>query len=188
MEEIVKPCYLALIHYPVVDRRGEVVVSSVTNLDLHDIARSSRCFNIRNYFVVHPSPDQQALNRRIIRHWEGSYGTNMNPTRKDAFQVVRLVSFWKDVLAAVQEDAGELPLVVGTSARKIPGKSLSIEELRATLEQKPVILVFGTGYGLAPEWKDRVEAFLPPIYGPTDYNHLSVRSAVAIYLDRIFGH
>lgn len=182
-----KPCYLALIHYPVVDRHGDIVASSVTNLDLHDIARSSRCFGIRAYFVVHPSPDQQALNKRIIRHWEGSYGVRMNPTRKDAFQVIRLVSFWKDVLNQIEQDTGESPMCVGTSAKPVPGQNLSISEFREKLEERPAVLVFGTGYGLAPEWANRLEAFLPPIKGPSDYNHLSVRSAVAIYLDRIFG-
>jgi len=184
----VRSFYIALIHFPVVDRRGDEVVSSVTNLDLHDLARSSRTFGVKGYYVVHPSPDQQALNRRIIRHWEGSYGTRMNPTRRDAFSCVRLVSFWKDVIEDVTKEEGEAPLVVGTSAKPTPAKKMEISGLKEVLKTRPAILVFGTAYGLSPIWQERLEAFLPPIYGPSDYNHLSVRSAVAIYLDRIFGH
>ncbi|RLB43293.1 MAG: hypothetical protein DRH23_16495, partial [Deltaproteobacteria bacterium] len=33
----------------------------------------------------------------------------------------------------------------------------------------------------------RADVFLEPIVGPTDFNHLSVRAAVAITLDRLFG-
>jgi hypothetical protein len=183
-----KNFYIALIHYPVVDRRGDEVVSSVTNLDLHDLARSSRTYGVKGYYVVHPSPDQQALNRRIIKHWEGSYGTQMNPTRKEAFSCLRLVSFWKDVIEEVTREEGESPLVVGTSAKPVPTKKLDLEGLKGILQSRSVILVFGTAYGLSPLWQERLDAFLPPIYGPSAYNHLSVRSAVAIYLDRIFGH
>ncbi len=34
---------------------------------------------------------------------------------------------------------------------------------------------------------DNADFFLEPIKGPSDYNHLSVRSAVAIVLDRLLG-
>jgi hypothetical protein len=49
------------------------------------------------------------------------------------------------------------------------------------------LLMFGTGWGMSEELLARADYFLAPIDGPTPYNHLSVRSACAIILDRLFG-
>ncbi|HQK80165.1 MAG TPA: RNA methyltransferase [Syntrophales bacterium] len=50
------------------------------------------------------------------------------------------------------------------------------------------MLVFGTGWGLADSIVARADCSLPPVRGGSDgYNHLSVRSAVAVVLDRLFG-
>lgn len=177
--------YLGLIHYPVVNRRKEVVVSSVTNLDIHDIARASRTFGVKAYFVIHPSYDQQALNRRIVRHWEGRYGTELNPTRKDALGLVQLAYSFEESLEQIEKAEGEKPLIIGTSAKAPPAQKWSIEGLRQEAQKRPVFLIFGTAYGLESSWNARCDGFLEPIFGLTDYNHLSVRSAVSIYLDRI---
>lgn len=186
-EAIASKLYVALIHSPVLNRHKEVVTSSVTNLDLHDIARSSKTYGLAGYFVVHPSSDQQALNRRIINHWAGGYGFTANPTRKDALDLISLVSNVEEAIEAVQTACGQAPLLVGTSAKEQPGRSMSIEGLREALKERPGLLLFGTGYGLAPEWSEKIEAFLPPIWGPSPFNHLSVRSAASIYFDRLFG-
>ena len=45
---------LALIHHPVVNRRGEPITAAVTNLDLPDIARAALTFGVRSFFVVTP--------------------------------------------------------------------------------------------------------------------------------------
>ena len=37
--------FVALIHYPVLNRNGQIVTSAITSLDLHDIARSARTFD-----------------------------------------------------------------------------------------------------------------------------------------------
>ena len=53
-----------------------------------------------------------------------------------------------------------------------------------------MILVFGTGWGISDVFYPEVHRILAPVYGPEGnggYNHLSVRSAVAIILDRLFG-
>jgi hypothetical protein len=49
------------------------------------------------------------------------------------------------------------------------------------------LLLFGTGWGITDDVFSRADLFLEPIEGPTAYNHLSVRSAVSISLDRLFG-
>jgi hypothetical protein len=49
------------------------------------------------------------------------------------------------------------------------------------------MLLFGTGWGLSNEIVDRCDKMLMPIKGNCDYNHLSLRVALGIILDRIFG-
>lgn len=177
--------YIALVHHPVVDRHGVLITSSVTNLDLHDIARSSRTFGVQRYFVVHPSADEQALNRRIVGHWKLGYGKSVHPTRSDALEIIDLVSSFDEAIEAIQAKEGQKPIKVGTSARTQGEKILSIRSCRLLIEKDPVLLIFGTGYGLTKEFLGGLDYLLPPIEGPTSYNHLSVRSAVAIYLDRL---
>lgn len=181
------PLFVALIHSPVLDRNNDVITSSVTNLDLHDIARTCRTFGVDRYFVVHPSVDEQALNRRILSHWKSGYGERSHPTRKDALEIIRLVHQFDEVLADIQSSTGQEAFKVGTSARKEGQKRILEEDLKALITERPVLLIFGTGYGLTAEWQGKLDGFLGPICGPTDFNHLSVRSAVAIYLDRLRG-
>ena len=179
--------YVALIHHPVIDRNQTLITSSVTNFDLHDIARSCRTFGVRGYFVVHPSPDEQALNRRIVSHWHSGFGLRAHPTRTRALSLVHLVHDFEAVVGQIEAETGHKPLKVGTHARQMGSGLFSIDELKAKIAQRPVLLVFGTAYGLAPQWTEILDGFLGPIEGPTDFNHLSVRSAVAIYLDRLMG-
>jgi hypothetical protein len=49
------------------------------------------------------------------------------------------------------------------------------------------LLIFGTAWGLPENFIAEADYILNPVIGNTDYNHLSVRSAVAIILDRLFG-
>jgi hypothetical protein len=183
-----KDFYVALIHHPVIDRHKTIVTSSVTNLDLHDIARSCRTFNVKRYFVVHPSPDEQALNARIVNHWHTGYGVKSHPTRTVALDHLELKFSFDEALARIRELSGEEPLKFGTHARMMGDRIVGTSDLLKKLEEKPVVLIFGTAYGLAPEWAEKLDFFLQPINGPEPYNHLSVRSAVAIYLDRLFGN
>lgn len=55
------------------------------------------------------------------------------------------------------------------------------------LEERPVLLVFGTGHGLAPEVLEGCDAILRPLRWMDGYNHLSVRAAAAIIMDRLLG-
>jgi hypothetical protein len=49
------------------------------------------------------------------------------------------------------------------------------------------LILLGTAWGLAQEVIDAGDGILPPISGLGNYNHLSVRSAAAIVLDRLLG-
>jgi hypothetical protein len=46
--------YLGLVHHPIKNKRGDVVTTSVTNLDIHDIARSARTFGFDGYYIITP--------------------------------------------------------------------------------------------------------------------------------------
>ena len=177
--------YLALIHHPVVNRKGDVIASAVTNLDLHDIARAARTYGVGRFYVATPLEDQRKIARRIIEHWTEGVGGRINPLRKEALSLIRLTGTLADALADATAQAGTAPFAVATSAR--PGEAtIGFPALRErTLAGKPVMVVLGTAWGLAREAVEACDALLAPISGGTGYNHLSVRSAAAIVLDRI---
>jgi hypothetical protein len=79
------------------------------------------------------------------------------------------------------------PRTVVTSAR-MADSDLDWEGLRRlAADDRPVLLLFGTAWGLAPEVIAQADHRLAPIAGRNGYNHLSVRSAVSIVLDRMFA-
>lgn len=176
--------WVALVHWPVLDRSGRIVATAITNLDIHDIARATRTFGLAGYFVVTPIEAQRELVRRIVGHWTHGEGQKHNDKRTDALSTVRIAGS----LDEVREALGA-PYMIATSARSGPGR-IGFDALRTAREadNRLNLMVFGTGWGLADEVMASVDAILDPIRGPGDYNHLSVRSAVAIVLDRLFGN
>jgi hypothetical protein len=176
---------IALVHHPVVDKNGHTITAAVTSLDLHDIARSARTYGVGSYYVVTPLSDQQALVRRIVGHWETGVGAQYNPDRGAALALIRLLPTLEAVRRELSEKDGIAPRVVVTSAR-MADSNLSYGQLRGLVHRgEPVLLVFGTAWGLAPELIAQADYRLAPIEGAGDYNHLAVRSAAAIILDRI---
>lgn len=174
---------VALMHYPVVNRNREIIGSAVTNLDLHDIARAGRTYGVGTYWVVTPYPQQQDLAAGIIGHWTEGYGGTVNPDRAVALSIIRIKSSLDGVLAQYDRK----PTIIATSAAQ-QEKTISYAGLRSELQQKtPVLLLLGTAWGLAPEIMDQADAVLPPIIGLGEFNHLSVRSAASIMLDRLMG-
>jgi hypothetical protein len=182
------PVSIALLHHPVYDKNRQVVATAVTNLDIHDIARAARTYGIARYYLVTPVAEQQDLAGRIVRHWQDGWGATYNPKRQAALSLVQVA----DSLAAVQADMsvryGVPPCTVVTGARG-DARSVSCSVLARQIQNgtQPVLLVFGTGWGLTEELFAQADLVLEPLRGPDDYHHLSVRSAVAIYLDRLFG-
>jgi hypothetical protein len=178
--------YLALLHHPVLDKNGQVVTTALTNMDVHDIARSARTYGARRFYVVHPVRSLQLLAQKIMQHWETGYGSTYNATRKDALQVVALESDLDGVLVSVERESEQRPLLVATSARSGEGRT-SFADLRArrAADPRPLLLLFGTGWGLTGEILSRADLILEPIAGADSYNHLSVRSAAAVILDRL---
>lgn len=178
--------YCALVHYPVLDKEGKSVAVSLTNLDVHDIARAARSYNLGGYFIITPLCDQTRLFHTLHEHWTTGAGGEANPDRREALRLARHASSVEEAVAAIAERCGQAPVLLGTSARA-EQKALSYPAVREMLEDRPLLLLLGTGQGLAPELLKRCEALLPPIRPIGDYNHFSVRSAAAILLDRILG-
>jgi len=178
---------IALIHHPVMNKRDEVIGSAVTNLDIHDIARAAKTYGVANYFITTPYKDQQQLVRELLAHWQTGYGATYNPARKEALDIVELADSLEMVIERLTEQYGVRPLIVATSAI-LRDNTVSYVEIGQRIAQgDPVLLLFGTAHGLAPEILQVTDAILPPIKGGTQYNHLSVRSAASIIIDRLLG-
>jgi tRNA (guanine37-N1)-methyltransferase len=174
--------FVALVHHPVYDRNGRVVATALTNLDLHDMARACRTYGLAGLLIVHPVEAQRTLAARIADHWR-DHGEELNNFRRMAIERVTVVETLASARDHVAQACGEAPLLCATSARPLEG-ALSFSALP---HDRPLLLVFGTGWGLADEALALCPARLAPVRGAGDYNHLSVRSACAIILDRLYG-
>ncbi|PTN37995.1 tRNA (guanosine(37)-N1)-methyltransferase TrmD [Desulfonatronum sp. SC1] len=178
-------CFLALVHAPVLNKFGQSGAVSLTNLDIHDIARCSRTYGLGGYFICTPLRDQQQLANRLLGHWLSGPGAAANPDRGEALRLVSVVDGLEQAADAVAERCGKRPVLVATSAQG--AGSMTYPQTRDLLEDQPVLLVLGTGYGLAQEVLEHCVGTLRPVRCFSDYNHLSVRAAAAIMLDRILG-
>ena len=179
---------LALVHHPVLDRRGLVVSTSLTTLDLHDIARSVRTYGADALYIVTPLRSQLTLAQTMMRYWRHGLGSEWNADRKEAMDLVETAGDLAEVRLRVEKRVGRAARLFATSARA-SSATVTVAALRSELEEDgpPVVLVLGTGAGLAAEALAACDGMLDPILGVEEYNHLSVRSAAAIYLDRLRG-
>jgi hypothetical protein len=185
----VKPeVHIALLHYPVLNKQGETVATAVTNLDIHDNARSARTFGVQSYHIVTPIDAQVALVSRILGHWRSGFGARRVPNRVDAMNLVRISRSFDEMIGSIMNGRDGRPFIVSTCARP-RSRATAFKEMRRRMAEEigPYLILFGTGYGLAEEIFGRSDAVLDPIGDPADWNHLSVRSAVAITLDRLLG-
>lgn len=178
--------YLFLMHYPVYNKRGKVVASAITNLDLHDLSRLGRTYGVKRIYVVQPFEDQRKLAEELIAYWLSGRGKAYNPLRSEALKLLKIVSTLEEALSEIEKEEGARPLLIGTDA-SLKRPFITPEELRSLLWERPLALVLGTAWGLTEEFLNKCDYFLEPIWGRLDsYNHLSVRSAASILLDRIF--
>ena len=179
--------YVALIHYPVVNKNGETIASALTNLDLHDISRATKTYGLKAFFVVTPLEDQEYLVHKIISHWTEGVGANYNPKRRSALEMIQVNNDYAEVIDRIAELEGVEPKTIATCARKYPA-SISYTKCRSMLKTgSPYVLTLGTAWGLSEDFISAADYVLEPIVGKTDYNHLSVRSAAAIIFDRLLG-
>ena len=182
------PLYLALLHFPVYDKNGQIVTTAVTNMDIHDISRAGRTYGVRAFYVVTPVHALRELAGRILAHWETGHGALYNRTRKEALAIVRLSEDLDRTIIDVEQESGAPPVLLVTSARTRE-PTLTYAALRGMIRntERPLLLLFGTGWGLTEDVIGRADHRLPALRGTDTYNHLSVRAAAAIVLDRVCG-
>ncbi len=180
--------FAALVHYPVLNRTGDIIASAITNLDLHDFARAGCTYGLGACYIVTPLKDQQALANRLTAHWIDGKGGEILPERREALKLLKVVESLREAKEFIFRSTGNIPLLWATTAKKGVGV-LAHSVARDIFEksERPVLLVFGTGWGLAPEVFDEVDGVLEPIPGVNGYNHLPVRSAASILMDRLLG-
>lgn len=179
---------LALVHAPVLGKSGESMVSTVTNLDVHDLSRSAKTYGVEPYFVVTPIAAQRELVERICAHWTHGSSAARIPTRKDALSLVTPVARIEDAVEAL--GGRERVEIWATAARSTGKPLLSFGQARESLQVddgRTVLVLFGTSWGLAPAAIDGADALLAPIETGSGFNHLSVRAAAAIVCDRLLG-
>ena len=183
--------YCALVHHPVRDRDGQLATAAVTNIDVHDIARSSHTFGLDGMFVVTPIDAQRALVIRILEHWRVGAGKRRMPHRSEALAICQPAESISEVREQIAARHKQPPRVIATAARASGGVQVQgFNKLRAQLEaagEEPWLILFGTGHGLTDEVLSSADILLEPIHGRGEYNHLSVRAAAAIVFDRLFG-
>jgi len=181
--------YIALLHYPVYNKNGRIVSTAIANMDIHDIARVAKTYAASGFYIVNPIAEQRKLAQAIVSHWREGYGAAYNQSRREAFQLIKIKASLLDVIRDIAEETAVVPKTIATGAR-ISGEILTFAELKKMLRTNhtPWLLLFGTGSGMANEVVDISDYKLEPINGLSVYNHLSVRSAVAIIMDRVLGH
>lgn len=181
--------YMGLVHYPVYNKNRQRIASAITNLDLHDLSRVARTYGVRKLYIITPLVDQQVLAGRILEHWKSGYGARYNPDRKEALELVRVCSSLEEAEGEIVGFEGVAPVLIATDASKQERKSLSYAAAKGLVRSsRLILLLFGTAWGLDREILERVDYVLDPITGGSRYNHLSVRAAAAIILDRLAGN
>lgn len=184
--------YIGLLHNDiVVDHNGRVGHTSITSTDIHDIARSARTYNIEHYFLISELIDQQKIAQVLLGFWQEGSGIEYNNNRHQALQHVSVINTLDAALQEIEKNTGQKPLLVVTSARnlnnnEIPVLSYSDHEILWE-SGRPLLLLFGTGKGISEKIIKKADFMLEPVVGLSEFNHLSVRSAVAIILDRLLG-
>ena len=182
--------YVGLVHSPIKNKNDELVTTSVTNMDVHDISRSCKTYGVTQYHIITPLEVQHQLIGRILGHWEQDENGAYNPDRQDALSIARISSSIEDATSKIEKLEGIKPYICATGAN-FDNFDLAASQVKekASLDKRPIFLLFGTGWGLHAKALELADFNIEPLYGahPEGYNHLSVRSAVAIYLDRIMA-
>jgi len=177
--------YLALIHHPVTNKKGDIIASALTTIDLHDIARAAATFGAAGFYVVTPLEDQMRLAGEVLDHWITGVGGRLNPLRKQALEKIKVVPSFEKAVTDLEAEHQKKVTTVATSASRY-SRAVTARQLAETLESNgPVVMAFGTAWGLSEPFVNQCDRILEPINGWDNYNHLSVRSAVSIILDRI---
>lgn len=180
--------FIALLHYPVYNKKKEIISTQITNLDLHDISRIAKTYGIIEFYVSSPFESQRMLATKIKEHWTEGYGAKYNKFRKEAFVNTVVVNGLDTIIDRIESKFNIKPKLIATAAREYDNKIdfYSMKKILHT-QNESYLFLFGTGWGLVEDIIKRSDYVLEPIRGRNNYNHLPVRSAIAIILDRLLG-
>ncbi|HBS47876.1 TPA: tRNA (guanosine(37)-N1)-methyltransferase TrmD [Candidatus Dependentiae bacterium] len=181
--------YVALMHSDVVVKSKGCGDTSITSIDIHDIARSAATYGIKNYFVVSRLEDQHMILETFLKFWKSPEGKSYNFSRYNAVSRVEPTKSLDEALQKIETIEGKKPILIATSAQshsKVPMVDF-YSQGKIWEQNRPVLIIFGTGQGLSEELLEKCDYMLGPVRGIPNYNHLSVRSAAAIVLDRWLG-
>lgn len=194
MKSAIPHHYAALMHTEVLvpAPNGDGMVSStssVTSLDIHDIARSAATYGIAEYSIVTPLVDQKKIVNTLLDFWKTGAGTTYNTHRHHALNRVQLQSSIDEVIERITQKEGVAPIVIATSTRdeSHTNRISYRDQGKIWAQNRPVLIIFGTARGLAPECITRCDYVLEPIEGFEKFNHLSVRTAAGVIFDRWLG-
>lgn len=180
--------YIALVHYPAYNSRLEVVSTAFKSIDAHDISRDATTYGVKKFYLINPVEEQRRLAGRLVDHWTEGEGRNFNETKSKAFGIISIMSTIEEAVGQIEELEGKKPKIVVTDARfsdDMTGYRAVREKIFENTE--PFLILFGTGWGLTLETIKAADYVLKPISGYSEFNHLSVRSAAAVVLDRLLS-
>lgn len=180
--------YICVLHYPAVNKEGRWVCTSFTTLDFHDIARPARTYELAAYYIVQPLEAQQFIIEQQLKYWTEGFGATFNPRRSMAGSMVRIASSLTEVIEQINKEKGVYPKLIATSAKIYP-QTVSYSRMREIIDKREdvFLILLGTGWGMPSELVESCDYVLEPILGAGNYNHLSVRNAAAIIMDRLFS-
>lgn len=177
---------LALVHHPVLNRKGETIASTVDEMDVFDACRLSLVYPVRYLWLVTPVPAQRALVDRLLAH-------GRSPTRlqegRPRFEAVAGVASLQDAIDDAESAMGCRPTTVATSAQPPTSRlALTFDRARERLHGgESMMLLVGKAWGLAPEVLGDADEWLEPIRGGMGFDHFPVRGAIAVLLDRLLA-
>jgi len=168
---------VALVHCPVLNRKGESSTTAVTSIDIHDFVRTCAMFDVAPVYIVHPAEGMHVLVKDVAGYWLEGAGGERNPGRTESIRSLKLAKSIEEVLAEEQYTPWY------TSAAPPDSNVIDIGKL-PEIKGKHLI-VFGTGWGLDHTLLPKPNGWLSPIEGIGMVRHLSVRAALAIYMDQL---
>jgi tRNA (guanine37-N1)-methyltransferase len=182
--------YVVLMHSQVKLPHDKEGTSSVTSIDIHDIARSAATYGIKKYYIVTPLHDQKRIINKLLSFWQTGEGIEYNIHRHEALARVCIVDNLDEALEDIEYNEKNKPVLLATGARLQDTSKQTItyyDQEKVWSEKRPVAFIFGTARGLGQSVISRCDFILEPVEGFPEFNHLSVRSAAAIIFDRWLG-
>ncbi|MDQ6995745.1 MAG: RNA methyltransferase [Mariprofundaceae bacterium] len=168
---------VALLHSPVLNRKGETATTAITPMDVHDFSRTAAFYDVEHVYLIHPAKGMESMVNDLTGYWKRGEGGQRNQGRREVLKSVQVLASLEDAQAQYDYQ------LWFTSAQAMDGVTVLPADLPKMTGNH--LIVFGTAWGLDVKNLPRANGWLSPIVGIGKVRHLSVRAALAIYLDRL---